>query len=67
MRLSESPLQNIVYSPSIIDMIQWTLVEVIIIKKDWQYKAGRGRLPPYQSEDPSPTHQPTEEKKRKGK
>ena len=28
---------------------------IIIIKKDWQCKAGRGRLPPYQSEDPSPT------------
>ena len=28
---------------------------IIIIKKDWQCKAGRGRLTPYQSEDPSPT------------
>ena len=28
---------------------------IIIIKKDWQCKAGRGRLSPYQSEDPSPT------------
>ena len=28
---------------------------VIIIKKDWQCNAGRGRLTPYQSEDPSPT------------
>ena len=28
---------------------------IIIIKKNWQYKAGRGRLTPYQSEDPSPT------------
>ena len=27
---------------------------IIIIKKDWQYKAGRVRLTPYQSEDPSP-------------
>ena len=27
----------------------------IIIKKDWQCKAGRGRLTPYQSEDPNPT------------
>ena len=27
---------------------------IIIIKKDW-CKAGRGRLTPYQSEDPSPT------------
>ena len=28
---------------------------IIIIKKDWQCKAGRGKLTPYQSEDPSPT------------
>ena len=28
---------------------------IIIIKKDWQYKAGIGRLTLYQSEDPSPT------------
>ena len=28
---------------------------IIIIKKDWQCKAGRGRLTPYQSEDPSPS------------
>ena len=28
---------------------------IIIIKKDWQCKAGRGRLTPYQSKDPSPT------------
>ena len=28
---------------------------IIIIKKDWQCKTGRGRLTPYQSEDPSPT------------
>ena len=28
---------------------------IIIIKKDRQCKAGRGRLTPYQSEDPSPT------------
>ena len=25
---------------------------IIIIKKDWQCKAGRGRLTPYQSDDP---------------
>ena len=32
-------------------------------KKDWQCKAGRGRLIPHQSDD----HQLIEEKKRKGK
>ena len=39
---------------------------IIIIKKDWQCKAGRGRLPPYQSEDPSPTVPTYRGKKRKG-
>ena len=28
---------------------------IIIIKKEWQCKASRGRLTPYQSENPSPT------------
>ena len=31
------------------------VIIIIIIKKDWQRKAGRGRLTPHQSEDPSPT------------
>ena len=31
------------------------IIIIIIIKKDWQCKAGRRRLTPYQSEDPSPT------------
>ena len=31
------------------------VIIIIIIKKDWQCKTGRGRLTPYQSEDPSPT------------
>ena len=41
------------------------LIIFIIIKKDWQCKAGRGRLPPYQSKDPSltlPTYRGKEEK-----
>ena len=40
-------------------------VIIIIIKKDWQCKAGRGRLTPYQSEDHSPmlpTYRGKEEK-----
>ena len=40
---------------------------IIIIKKDWQCKAGRGRLTPYQSEAPAPLYQLIEEKNRKGK
>ena len=38
---------------------------IIIIKKDWQCNPGRGRLTPYQSEDPSltlPTYRGKEEK-----
>ena len=41
------------------------IIIIIIIKKDWQCKAGRGRLTPYQSEDPSltlPTYRGKEEK-----
>ena len=41
------------------------IIIIIIIKKDWQCKAGRGRPPPYQSEDPSttlPTYRGKEEK-----
>ena len=31
------------------------IIIIIIIKKDWQCKAGRERLTPYQSEDHNPT------------
>ena len=31
------------------------IIIIIITKKDWQCKAGRGRLTSYQSEYPSPT------------
>ena len=40
---------------------------IIIIKKVWQCKAERGRLTPYQSEDPSPTLSTYRPKKEKGK
>ena len=40
---------------------------IIIIKKDWQCKAGRGRLTPHQSEDPSPTLPTYRGKEEKGK
>ena len=40
---------------------------IIIIKKDWQCTAGRGRLTPYQSEDPSPTLPTYRGKEEKGK
>ena len=43
------------------------IIIIIIIKKDWQSKAGRGRLPPYQSEDPSPTLPTYRGKEEKGK
>ena len=40
---------------------------IIIIKKDGQCKAGRGKLTPYQSEDPSPTLPTYRGKEEKGK
>ena len=40
---------------------------IIIIKKDRQWKAGRGRLTPYQSEDPSPTLPTNRGNEEKGK
>ena len=40
---------------------------IIIIKKDWQCKAGIGRLTPYQSEDSSPTLPAYRGKEDKGK
>ena len=43
------------------------LIIIIIIKKDWQFKAGRGILTPYQSEDPSPTLPIYRGKEEKGK
>ena len=43
------------------------IIIIIIIKKDWQCKAGRERLKPYQSEDPSPTLQTYRRKEEKAK
>ena len=43
------------------------IIIIIIIKKDWQCKAGRGRLTPYQSEDPSPTLPTYRAKEEKGR
>ena len=43
------------------------IIIIIIIKKDWQYKAGRGRLTPYQPEDPNPTLPTYRWKEEKGK
>ena len=40
---------------------------IIIIKKDWQCKAGTGRLTSYQSKDPSPTLPTYRGKEEKGK
>ena len=55
------------FPPSIL-LNRYIIIIIIIIKKDWQCKAGRGRLTPYQSEDPSsPHYQPIEQKNRNGK
>ena len=43
------------------------IIIIIIIKKYWQCKAGRGRLTPYQSEDTSPTLPTYGGKEEKGK
>ena len=46
-------------------IINIIIIIIIIIQKDWQCKAGRGRLTPYQSEDPCqtlPTYRGKEEK-----
>ena len=43
------------------------IINIIIIKKDWQCKAGRGRLTPNQSEDPSPTLPTYRGREEKGK
>ena len=43
------------------------LLVIIIVKKDWQCKAGRGRLTLYQSEDSSPTLPTNRGKEEKGK
>ena len=43
------------------------MIIIIIIKKYWQCKAGRGRLTPYQSEDPSHTLPIYRGKEEKGK
>ena len=48
-------------------VIEIRVIIIIIIKKDWQCKAGRGRLSPYQSEDPSPTLPTYRRKEEKGK
>ena len=51
-------LRSIVYScRNILYIITYIIIIIIIIEKDWQCMAGRGKLTPYQSEDPSPTLQ----------
>ena len=48
--------------------VSWfIIIIIIIIKKDWQCKAGRGRLTPYQPEDPRPTLPTYRGKEEKGK
>ena len=43
------------------------IIIIIIIKKDSQCQAGRGRLTPYQCKDPSPTLPTYRGKEEKGK
>ena len=46
---------SVYFQWSEVQSIDERLSVTITIKKYWQCKALRGRLPPYQSEDPSPT------------
>ena len=48
------------------NIIKKTII-IIIIQQDWQCKAGRWRLTPYQFEDPSPTLPTYRGKEEKGK
>ena len=52
---------------SCLPIYEYATYIIIIIKKDWQCKAGRGRLTPNHSEDPSPTLPTYREKEDKGK
>ena len=62
------PLHSTTHSQLFIDYRAIIIIIIIIIiKKDWQCKAGRGRLIPYQSEDPSPTLPAYRGKEDKGK
>ena len=53
------------FLPNLVIII--SIIIIIIIKKDWQCKAGRGRLTPYQSKDPNPTLPTYRGKEEKGK
>ena len=64
LTLNNQPLYLTVFP---IDTKKKAVFIIIIIKKDWQCKAGRGRLTPYQSEDPSPTLPTYRGKEEKGK
>ena len=71
--LSDFPAQNRRRNPRVSPFLSLFHVGIpitrgiIIIKKDWQCKAGRGRLTPYQSEDTSPTLPTYRGKEEKGK
>ena len=62
-------LHSIVWDWWVVELGQcfYYFIIIIIIKKDWQCKAGRGRLTPYQSKDHSPTLQTYRGKEKKGK
>ena len=65
--LLDSPVRTKFSTESFHAVFFWLTIIITIIKKDWQCKAGRGKLTPYQSEDPSLTIPTYREKEKKGK
>ena len=60
-------LNGVYYQNRMYNCIIIIIIIIIIIQKNWQCKAGRGRLTPYQSKDPSPTLPTYRGKEEKGK
>ena len=68
MRSAKRSKVNVLEMKCLRSLVGVTRMDIIvIIKKDWQCKAGRGRLTPYQSEDQSPTLPTYRGKEEKGK
>ena len=70
MRLAQTHMAQMCIAQSAmaqIHMAQMRVLNYYYYLKNWQCKAGRGRVIPYQSEDPSPTLPTYRGKEEKGK